>query len=62
MFWVVCAQVQRLKAGATILPLFLELRQKMLKAQRLVRDYLLIKQARLLLLSKKWDYVRSRTM
>jgi hypothetical protein len=51
------SEVNRLHSGTTILKYFLLLRTKMLCAQRMVRDFLLCRQARLLLLSKKWNQV-----
>jgi hypothetical protein len=51
------SEVKRLKTSAGLIPIFHSLRHRMKQAQRMVRDFLLCKQARLLLLSKKWDRI-----
>jgi hypothetical protein len=52
-----CKDLRKVRNGASVLPVFRKVRYKVLKAQRLVRDYLVCKYARLYALGKKWDKV-----
>jgi hypothetical protein len=58
---MICDLVKEVKkAGPRLLPIFQQIRYRVKTAQRMVRDYLVCKHTRLLMLGKKWDLLEKR--